>query len=65
MAMKRRTASSFDNARAFTLVEMLVVMGTMALLTGMTVGSVGAARDAARRTKCASNLGMMAKAALT
>lgn len=65
MAMKRRTASSFDNARAFTLVEMLVVMGTMALLTGMTVGSVGAARDAARRAKCASNLGMMAKAALT
>ena len=53
-----------DRRDAFTLVEMLVVMGTMAVLAGVTVGSVGAARDAARRAACASNLGMMAKAAL-
>jgi general secretion pathway protein G len=62
--MNRRLETSREILRGFTLIEMLVVMGTMAVLAGMTVGSVGAARDAARRAECASNLGMMAKAAL-
>ena len=62
--MNRRLKPCRKAAGGFSLIEMLVVMGTMAVLAGMTAGSVGAARDAARRAECASNLGMMAKAAL-
>lgn len=42
--------------RAFTLVELLIVLGIVALLVALIVAASGAARESARQRTCVSNL---------
>jgi prepilin-type N-terminal cleavage/methylation domain-containing protein/prepilin-type processing-associated H-X9-DG protein len=48
--------------RGFTLIELLVVAAIIALLAAITFPVMGSARDAARRTRCLSNLHQIAVA---
>lgn len=50
--------------RAFTLIEVLVVIAVIAVLVAMLLPGLSAAREAARRAACASNVRQLAAAGL-
>ncbi|MEW4526699.1 DUF1559 domain-containing protein [Maioricimonas sp. JC845] len=51
----RRERSGCDR-RGLSMIELIVVMGLIAMLAALTLPAVGKARQAARRTQCINNL---------
>src|SRR5579859_2850774 len=53
---------SASQRRAFTLVEVIIVLGIIILLMGLLFPLIGRAKEAAKRTQCLSNLRSLTQA---
>ena len=54
--MRRGAAHADPSGRGFTLIELVVVCGVIAILVALIVPAVQMAREAARRAQCVANL---------
>src|SRR5881392_1764456 len=62
--MIRGRINATTPARAFTLVELLVVIGIIAVLLAMLLPALARVRESSRRTQCLANISELGRAVL-